>query len=72
MARHIDDQGQFRSDRHPDLGPDKIALSFKDIRARRALTALAEDYTSHDPDFASDIFRRLLTISGAGAADPKR
>ena len=72
MGHHIDDQGRFQSDRHPDLAPDKIVLSFKDPRARHALMALATAYMVADPGLAEDISRRLLSIrsdSAPGAPD---
>ncbi len=62
MGHHIDSEGRFQSDRHPDLAPDKIVLSFKDPVARRALWALALDYQATDPDLAEDIQERLQSI----------
>ena len=62
MGHHIDEQGRFQSDRHPDLAPDKIVLIFKELRARRALELLASHYTLADPELSLDIFQRLVTI----------
>ncbi len=62
MGHHIDDQGRFQSDRHPKLEPDKIVLSFKDMRARNALMALAEAYHDADPGLAEDIVARLGSL----------
>ena len=64
MGHHIDDQGRFQSDRHPNLAPDKIVLSFKDMRARGALMALAEAYHDADPELAEDIVTRLGSLAG--------
>lgn len=69
MGHHIDARGRFQSDRHPDLAPDKIVVSFKDIHAREALIRLATAYTVDDPELARDIFQRLVTIGAVG--DPR-
>lgn len=65
MGHHIDDQGRFQSDRHPDLAPDKIVLSFKDPLAQRALWALALDYRHAGGDLGYDIQERLQSIEAA-------
>ena len=62
MGHHIDDQGRFQSDRHPDLAPDKIVLSFKDPLARDALIFLAAAYRDSDRGLADDIATRLQSI----------
>lgn len=62
MGHHIDSQGFFRDDKYPDLGPDKIVLSFKDPQARTALVALAIAYNNSEFEFASDIRERLTSI----------
>ncbi len=69
MGHHIDEQGRFQSDRHPDLAPDKIVVSFKDMRARSALMALAEAYHDADPGLAEDIVNRLSSLGSDSAAD---
>ena len=63
MGHHIDKEGRFQSDRHPDLEPDKIIVSFKHPQARPALAALAEAYQEVDVELADDIRERLRTIS---------
>lgn len=65
MGHHINAAGQFQSDRHPNLGPDKVVLSFKDPQALMALAVLARGYERKDPDFARDIRTRLDTIKTA-------
>lgn len=57
MGHHIDSEGRFQSDKYPDLPPDKIVLSFKDLAARRALL----DYCNRtkDRELADDINFRL-------------
>ena len=62
MGHHIDSDGRFQSDRHPDLAPDKIVLSFQDERAHQALERLAWDSLETDEHFAKDVARRLMTI----------
>ena len=70
MGNHIDSQGRFKSDKYPDLEPDKLLLSFNDPLTRRALRTLVVDYWEVDPDFARDIQERLQTID-SGPAQPK-
>lgn len=62
MGHHIDSEGRFQSDRHPELAPDKVVLSFQDERAHRALAALAEDYMGTDKEFGLDVMVRLMDI----------
>ena len=62
MGHHIDSEGRFQSDRHPDLAPDKIVVSFKDEKARHALMTLAAAYMAADPELAEDIMIRLRSI----------
>ena len=65
MGHHIDNEGRFQSDKFPDLAPDKIVLSFKDTRARAALTVLAVSYKHTDRGLAEDIMARLESIESA-------
>ena len=60
MGHHIDDQGRFQSDRHPDLAPDKIVLSFRDPAAKAALRQFC--HLTEDPGLARDIVFRLQTL----------
>lgn len=62
MSNHIGKQGRFQSDKHPDLPPDRIRLSFKQRRSHPALAALAESYEYVDPELAADIRTRLRTV----------
>lgn len=64
MGHHINDKGQFQSDRHPDLSPDKIILSFKDPQAREALAYYAT--ICFDQGLAEDIIMRVGTINKIG------
>lgn len=62
MGHHFNDKGQFQSDRHPTLAPDKIVVSFHHVEAWPALAALAEGYQKVDPELAADIRWRLRTL----------
>jgi len=60
MGHHINKQGQFQSDKYPELAPDKIVLSFKDEEARPVLYLFAE--ITKDKELAEDIRERIITI----------
>ena len=60
MGNHINSQGQFQSDKYPDLPPDKIILSFKDPVAREALSVYAK--STKDKELAEDILARIQSI----------
>ena len=62
MGHHIDGDGRFQSDRHPELPPDHITLDFSDPRAQLALSVLALDYRGYDRELSEDIEERLSTV----------
>lgn len=62
MAQHINSDGKFKSDKYPELPPDKLILSFKDKEARPALKLFAE--TTKQRALAESIKERLATIGG--------
>lgn len=62
MSHHINKDGQFQSDKHPDLAPNKIVLSFKDPAAQQALVLFAEE--TDDRELAEDILIVLKEIMG--------
>lgn len=64
MGHHIDEQGRFQSDKHPDLPPDRVRVSLENPRSVRALRQLARDYWSHDREFSEDLDRRLTELHG--------
>ncbi len=66
MGHHINDKGQFQSDKHPDLAPGKIILSFKDPAARVALSAFA--LITDDEELAEDIDKCLQDVAEEGDA----
>ena len=72
MGHHIDRHGQFQSDLHPGLRPDKIVVSFRHPEAWPALAALAESYQHRDPELAADIRERLRTCRGLPLDGPEQ
>jgi len=64
MGHHINDKGQFQSDKYPDLPPNKIVLSFKDKAAVVALHVYVRNTT--DRELADDIFRALMNLRKKG------
>lgn len=60
MGHHINKNGQFQSDKYPDLAPDKIILSFKDPVAHLALKVYAEN--TKEKELSMDILERLKVI----------
>ena len=60
MGKYLNHQGQFQSDKYPDLPPDKVILSFKDPAARTALRVYAAE--TADKAFAEDIITRIESI----------
>ncbi len=57
MGHHINEQGQFQSDKYPDLPPNKIILSFKENEARLALRIYAG--ITKDNELGDDIIQVL-------------
>jgi len=57
MGHHINEQGNFQSDKYPDLPENKIILSFNDPAARKALQVFAE--ASDDEELSEDILEVL-------------
>lgn len=53
MGHHINTQGDFQSDKYPDLAPNKIILSFNDPVARKALAVFAEE--TEEKELGTDI-----------------
>jgi hypothetical protein len=68
MGHHLTDDGQFKSDRHPDLPAGKIVLSFKDPHAQLGLWVTAIDYRAHDPELSADIMEALTRV---GSVPPR-
>ena len=64
MGHHINEAGEFQSDKHSDLPPDRIRLNLKNPRSTMALTVLAADYLEKDPELAADLLARLEMLFG--------
>ncbi len=69
MGHHIDAEGRFQSDKHPELPPDRIRLSFLRPESQRALWALADDYEEVDAELSSDIRQRLRSLGYDGGGE---
>lgn len=59
MGHHINDKGEFQSDRHPELPPDHILISARHPEAGPALYALAMAIKESEPDRAVRILEAL-------------
>ncbi len=64
MGHHIDSEGLFRSDKYPELPPDRIVLSFEQPADRQALALFA--HHTEDLELAKDIMTRIETILRRG------
>lgn len=60
-GHHINGFGEFQSDKYPDLGPDKIVLSFHDPEAQMALLVFSA--STSDWGLGQDVLRRLVDIN---------
>lgn len=60
MGHHINKNGEFQSDKYPDLKPNKIIISFKDPAGKIAL----REYAKHaeDKELGRDILRALNNL----------
>lgn len=64
MGHHINENGNFKSDKYPDLSENKIILSFKDPVAREALKVYAEK--TDDKELGEDIIQAIKNIEERG------
>lgn len=70
MGSHINERGEFQSDKHPDLPPDRIRLNFNSPGSQVALWVLAQCYAglfpetgcAVDHELAEDIGVRLFDL----------
>lgn len=60
MGHHINKEGNFQSDKYPELPENKIILSFKDKEAQVALKLYAE--TTQDKELGEDILLALRAV----------
>jgi hypothetical protein len=68
MGHHLTEDGQFKSDKYPDLPPGKIVLSFKDPHAQLGLWTTAIDYQRRDPELSEDM---MAALDRLGSAPPR-
>jgi len=57
MGHHINENGYFQSDKHPNLPSNKIALDFRDVHARPCLKLYAS--LTLDNELKEDILTGL-------------
>jgi len=57
MGHHINEKGEFQSDKYPELEPDKFLLNFKDPVARDAIRLYAEK--TDNKELSEDLLKRL-------------
>lgn len=62
MGHHINKDGEFQSDKHPELPADTILINFRNPASHAALAALAQNYEWIEPELADDIRERLKTV----------
>ena len=59
MGHHINDAGEFQSDKYPLLKPDKVVINLCHPEARAGLLAIAKAYEKRDAEFAGDLRERV-------------
>jgi len=57
MAHHLDDDGNFQSDKHPDLSPNVFALHLDDPLARDLIREYAR--RTQDSELGNDLLAAL-------------
>jgi hypothetical protein len=57
MGHHINEKGEFQSDKYPELPVDKFLLSFKDPIAREAIKLYAEK--TENEELKEDLLKRV-------------
>lgn len=60
MGHHINKNGNFQSEKYPDLLENKIILSFKDFLAREVLKTYAKK--TEDKELGKDILKVIKKI----------
>ena len=64
MGHHINKNGFFQSDKHPELKEHQIILNFKDVYAQGVLRDYA--LTCQDEELSHDIQMALINVKAAG------
>lgn len=64
MGHHLNAVGEFQSDKHPDLPPDRVRVNLTNPRSTRAMRVLADSYADKDAEFSEDLHTRLDVLYG--------
>lgn len=64
MGHHLNENGFFQSDKHPELKEHKIMLDFRDEYAQKALKKYA--LLTHDTELSEDIQHAIINVNRAG------
>ncbi len=64
MAKHLNENGFFKSTKHPELKEHKIMLDFRDEYAQEALLKYAS--STHDAELAEDIKKGIENVRKKG------
>lgn len=64
MGHHINKNGFFQSDKHPELSEHKIMLDFRDEYAQYALMIYASK--TQDTELREDIYKAVANVRDAG------
>src|SRR5271170_2010311 len=62
MGAHINDKGQWQSDKYPTCPPDKVPLSVSDKSAQDLLWEYAQRRRKVDSEFSDDLESRLKAL----------
>lgn len=62
MGHHINREGNFQSDKYPELPENKIILSFNDPLARKVLYTYAQE--TEDRELGDDMLQVLRKYKG--------
>lgn len=68
MGHHINDKGEFQSDKYPDIGPNKIVFSFRDPDARPLLFDYAKSIA--DRELGDDMLTGLKNVKDTETLKP--
>lgn len=64
MGHHLNENGFFQSDKHPELKEHKIMLDFRDEYAQPVLRKYA--LLTHDKELSEDIQNAIINVRLAG------
>ena len=64
MSKHLNENGFFKSTKHPELKENKIMLDFRDQYAQEALISYAA--ATHDFELAEDIKKAVEKVRKEG------